>query len=63
MSRPTAQMQSSPIEDFLVTDLLPHQAFHQQFRCQQWLDYNTIHEFIFINSFIQSYPLLHFNQT
>jgi len=34
-----------PIEDFLVTVLLPHQVFHWPFFWQQQLDFNTIHEF------------------
>jgi len=35
------------IEDFLVTVLLPHQVFHWPFCGQQWLDFNTSHEFTF----------------
>jgi len=41
-----------PYKEILVTVLLPHQAFHWPFLCQQWLDFNTIHEFTFIISFI-----------
>jgi len=36
-----------PYRDFLVTVLLPHQVFHWPFFWQQWLDVNTISEFIF----------------
>jgi len=52
MSSSTALMQSIPIEDFLVTVLLSHQASHQPFIWYQWLDFNAIHEFTFIISFI-----------
>jgi len=35
------------MEDFLVTVLLPLEVFHWAFFWQQWLDFNTIHEFTF----------------
>jgi len=41
-------MQSPSIEDFLVTVLLAHEAFHKPFLWQQWLNFNPTYEFTFM---------------